>query len=281
MIIVIYYIMERIYISSSDDYYLIQSNNTRKFTIIDLYNNRKQKSPGVPCISFNIYVKEDNKFVDKGHFEYKLNYKQIIFYTLDEIISIHKLGKFTLFKYTGWHKLENPINVKGKCFIKLHNDSDSKTSYCNLVEYYWTLCSSSCYTNMSMNLMYDDAAFSIKDIDLHINGKYILDYTSSELSDIVDSKNYIIGPNSTLPDEVFQEAVTPQEFTLDDYYCNVADGILFVSNTLKDYYPCKNGVLELVINYHKPSETVINKNDKNFFKLIESLLKYNLRITLV
>jgi hypothetical protein len=270
--------MERIYINSSDDYYLTQANDTRKLTIIDLYNNRKS---GTQYISFNIYVKEDNKFVDKGHFEYKLNYKEITFYTLDEIISIHKLGKFTLFRYTGWHKLENPINVKGKCFIKLHHDSDNKTSYCNLVEYYWTLCSNSYYTNMSMNLMYDDAAFSIKDIDLYVNGKYILDYTSSELSDIVDSKNYIIGPNSTLPDEVFQEAVTPQEFTLDDYYCNAADGKIFISTTLKDHYPCKNSVLELVIKHHKPSSIIISKNDTNLTKLIKHLVKYDVAITIV
>lgn len=275
--------MERIYITSSDDYYLMAPNDTKKYTLIDLYNNRKSINGYPPHISFKLYVKENGKYVDKNYFDHRLNYKNIANYTLDEIISIHKLSIFTLFKYYQCNKLEKPINIKGKCYFKEnHND------YYGLVEYYWKLCETY-VTKPTTHLMYNDVVYNLsysensssKYVDIHINGKYILEYTSSELSAIVDSQNYIIGSNSTLPDEVFQEVITPQQFTLDDYYCNVVDGKLIVSTSLKEYYPCKNGVLELVINHHKPSGIIISKNSNNLIKLIEQLLKYDLSIAIV
>lgn len=275
--------MERIYITSSDDYYLMAPNDTKKYTLIDVYNNRKSINGYPKHISFKLYVKENGKYVDKGEFQYRINYKNIETYTLDEIISIHKLGKFTLFKYTSWCKFENPINVKGKCYFKENNNN-----HYDLVGYYWQLCETY-VTKPTTHLMYNDVVYNLsysensssKYVDIHINGKYILEYTSSELSAIVDSQNYIIGPNSTLPDEVFQEVITPQQFTLDDYYCNVVDGKLIVSTSLKEYYPCKNGVLELVINHHKPSGIIINKNSNDLIKLIEQSLKYDLPIAIV
>lgn len=277
--------MERIYITSSDNYYLLAPNNTKKYTLVDVYNNKH--SGNSQHISFNLYVKENGKFIDKKYFQHCINYKNINNYTLDEIISIHKLGIFTLSHYNQRNKLENPINIKGRCYIKLQGNQNNcdDTVYCNLVDYYWFLYERN-YTNYvltrgSSRLMYDDVVFDIKDIDLHINGKYILEYTANDLSTIMDSQNYVIGPNSTLPNEVFQEVITPQEFTLDDYFCNVADGTLFINKNLKDYYPCKNGVLQLVINYHKPTKIILNKNDNNLYKLIEEFLKYNIAITIV
>lgn len=271
--------MERIQINSSDDYYLIAPNDAKKYTIIDLYINRKPVSC-VPRINFKLCIKEDGKYVDKGEFNHRLNYKNIEDYTLDEIISIHKLGKFTLFRYTGWHKLEKPINVKNKCLIKLeHGGNNHKDSiYCDILDYYWCLCEDVYGYYRSHWLMYDDKAFSINGIDLYINGKYILEYTSSELSDIIDSKNYVIGPNSTLPDKVFQEVVNPQEFTLDDYYCSMFDGELVINTSSIKTYPCKNGVLDLVINHHKPKKIVIHNGIKNIIKVIEVLLEYKLPI---
>jgi hypothetical protein len=181
-----------------------------------------------------------------------------------------------------FHKLKDPINIKGKCSIKIHHhiSHSHNTLYCNIIDYYWFLYEGNNYSNIggdpSVLLLYEDIVYYIEYIDIHINGKYILDYTFSELSTIVDSENYIIGPNPILPDEA-----VPQKFTLDDYYCNATDGKIFISTTLKDHYPCKNGVLELVIKHHKPSSIIISKNDTNLTKLIKHLVKYDVAITIV
>lgn len=138
-------------------------------------------------------------------------------------------------------------------------------------------------------LKYRGVKYDMKRKSTFINGKSILNYTEKELKDIMNSEYYFIGPDSTLPDieKEFSlnhsaDPIIEKKFSIDDYYCKVTDGKLFISTNLQDNYPCKNGVLELVIKHCKPDSAIINKNDKRIVELFKHLIKYDIAtITIV
>jgi hypothetical protein len=156
-----------------------------------------------------------------------------------------------------------PINIKGECHIKLqfYENKSNNTCYCDLIKYYWFLFEDSYEHNImvypKISLMYDDVTYYITQ-KIYING------------------NYIIGPDSTLPD-----VTIPQKCILDDYYCNIKDGRILISTSSKDNYPCKDGVLNLVIKHNQPNGIIVNRHDKNMFNLVEELLNYHLPITII
>lgn len=263
--------MEPIYIKKSTCYYFVKNEDDKEYTIIDLYNCARDDNG-----RYILYFRENGKFVKKGTFNYIINYRDIKTYTLDEITSMHELGGFILYKASSSVKLEKSINIRGKCSIRIDSNYNvPNTCFCNLLDYYWFLCrgnNNSCFGyHSTFQLMYDDFVYDIKNCNLYINGKPILQYTSGEISNIMDSNDYMIGVDS--------ESTYVQQFSLDDYYFEVKEQQLFISSKPKKYSFGKKGILESAIKYNKINNITIDR-DVNLFKLTELLLKYNIPITI-
>ncbi len=139
-------------------------------------------------------------------------------------------------------------------------------------------------------MIYNDKGYNINkyyletekryvDIDIYINGKYILDHTYEELSIIERSNNYIISPSSIVGDIIVQNVLTPVGNILDYVSCSVKDdNSLTIEPKKDDQYPCNNGVLQLVISHFKINLLIVDRNINNFIELYKELLKLGITI---
>jgi hypothetical protein len=201
--------MLRIRINPSVDYYIKNDKSDELMTILDVYDNDVFHN-GSPN---KLYVKHDDKYIDYGDItKFELNYKSMfgknhsksktrIDYTYNEIRALYSSGTFTLSKRQMlWeNELIKQLNITGNVVLSIF--VDSVITVYTLLEIYHLMIFKYPFIDKKYHLIRqlfiqnDDKIYNIQLTDLHINDRFILDYTFQELSDIQDSKNYTIGPN--------------------------------------------------------------------------------------
>jgi hypothetical protein len=285
--------MLRIKINPSVEYYIKNDKTDKIMTILDVYNNTLfcNGSPN------KLYVKHNDTYIDCGDItDFELNYKSmyglrgvsrydIPEYTYDEIYAVYSSGTFTLNKRRDLNEniLTEQLNILDNVVFSMR--IGNVFNMYTLLEIYHFMIIKCGFaiprynSNSILFIQISDKIYNISLVNLYINDRFILDYSFDELSDIQNSKNFIISPNSTISKIIPQEAnIKPIENILTLYSCVVEDKKLFiVKNNGKDYpYPCTGGVLQLVINHYKPDAIVINRTDG--VQLYQELLKFNLPI---
>lgn len=282
--------MEHITITSSRDYYLIKQGNYGIHNLMDYYNTR---SIGI----FELYVKEGGDFVYKGSMsEFFLNGKDIkTGYTSEEIHKIHNSSNYVLSRIKKCLKLNKTINIEGKCIIVYEQRDNYNVfyRYLSIIEYYWNS-----FMDKRVNigykyfkLIYNNEIYSLYEVNLHINGKYILDYEPQELSQIVKSKKYTIGPEKIIDQTSEPVTKTPEKFSLEDCDCRLNGNSLLVKTKTyfrtypltinppeDDYYLCEDEIFKTVISLSKPKKFVVDRDDPNCIDIIKALVKYEIPI---
>jgi len=284
--------MERIRITPTTEYFF-KGENGKQYNLTELYNFSKTTN----CDgSVHLYVKNGKGCTEyKNITQYKINYKPRQDYTLDEIVAFQKLGNFTFSKNSynnyDYNLLNTPIHITGPVIFEIqksyHSYEINAFSRSRLLELYLFLIQHK--PKFPIYIFYNDKRYSVGNIslwsdrgvvniDIYINGKYILDYTYEELSIIERSNNYIISPSPIIGDVIVQNVLTPVGNILDNVSCSVKDNTLLINPKKDDQYPCNNGVLQLVISHYKIDLLVVDRNINNFIELYKELLKLNIKI---
>ncbi len=290
--------MERIRITPTTEYFF-KGENGKQYNLTEIRNSYTTQHGNYMSNIGNVhlYIKNGKDCIEyKNITQYKINYKSIQEYKLDEIIAFQKLGDFTFSKnsYDQCNdRLTQPIHITGPVIFEIQKKSgslhdDDMISRSRLLELYSFILNSK--PKFPIYIFYNDKRYSVGninvwngggiiDIDIYINGKYILDHTYEELSIIERSNNYIISPSSIVGDIIVQNVLTPVGNILDYVSCSVKDdNSLTIEPKKDDQYPCNNGVLQLVISHFKINLLIVDRNINNFIELYKELLKLGITI---
>lgn len=172
-------------------------------------------------------------------------------------------------------QLKYPIEIRGICLFETSPYSSAQSMH-SLVELYY---------QMQKNYKHTDTVFitnrhhckSVYFKDLHINGKFILDYFPEEIENVQKSENYIIGPTeSTIP---ASKPSIPTESNIQKW-CVVSDFGISITNANSggdNVYPYDKNVMKLLIRIHNITSISITRDDR---AMLDELFDFGLKITI-
>lgn len=179
--------MERVLLKSPKDYFFKFEDSDEKMTLTDYI--------------FSIGSKKINLFIDgqdKGvcNMSY-FNSKNILSYDVGEWFSMANRKDLILSEYKPVCEMANPMIVNDECYVSViykQEKSSSNEIFYSLMEYYWLLIrqKNSIRGVLEVSLMFDDNIFDITNKKIFINQRYIIDYNSSCLAQILSTKGYTI-----------------------------------------------------------------------------------------